>query len=86
MGVGVRLARRAKEAAELTIDIADIRRIEMAVDVEVSRASMLLSPDCVGKFAQGVEIVRAEEGHAVREREALAAIYFPANFVKLGVV
>ena len=86
VSVGVGLARRAKETTELAIDITDIRRIEMSIDVEVRRPAMLLSPHGVGKFAERVEIVGAEEGHAVFEREALAAIYFPAKLVKLGVV
>src|SRR2546421_3813189 len=34
--VSVRSARRAIEAAELAVDVADIRRIEMPIDVEVS--------------------------------------------------
>jgi len=84
--VGVGLARRAKETTELAIYITDIRRIEMTIDVVVRRPAMLLSSHSVCKFAQRVEVVRAEESYAVFEREALAATYFPANHVKLGVV
>ena len=46
--VSIGLTRRAKEAAELAINVANVRRIEMAIDVEVSRASVLLPPHRVG--------------------------------------
>ena len=58
--VGVRLARCAKETAELAIDIADVCRIEMAIDVEISRTSMFPSPNRVGEFAERIKILRAE--------------------------
>ncbi len=66
--IGVGLARRAKETAKLAINVANVRRIEMTIDVEVSRAPVFRSPDSVGKFAQRVEILGAEEGNAVVER------------------
>ena len=46
--VSIRLARRAKEAAELAVNVANIRRIEMTIDVEVSRAAVFLPPHRVG--------------------------------------
>ena len=80
--IGVGLSRRAKEATELTINIADVRWIEMTIDVEVSRAPVLRSPDGVGKFAQRVEIVGGEQSNAVFQGKAFAIIYFRANLVK----
>ena len=55
--VGIRLARRAKEAAEFAIDVTDIRRIEMTIDIEISRASVLSSTNCISEFAQPIQIV-----------------------------
>ena len=84
--IGIRLTRRAKETTELAIGITDIRRIEMPIDVEVRRPAMLLSSRGVGKFAQRVEIVSAEESYAVSKGETLVAIYFGADLVKSCVV
>src|SRR6267378_1834146 len=77
--IGVGLARRAKETAKLAINITDVRRIEMTIDVEVSRAPVFRSPDGVGKFAQCVEIVCGEQSNAVFEGKAFAVIYFHAD-------
>ncbi len=82
MRVGVGLARRAKETAELAIDITDVRRIEVTIDIEVSRAPMFLSPHVVGKLTQCVEIVCGEKGDAVCEREAFAGFDLRRNFVE----
>ena len=54
--VSVWLTRRAKEAAELAVNITNIRGIEMAIDVEVSRAAVSLPPHRVGQFAQRIQI------------------------------
>ena len=70
--VSIGLARRAKEPAELTIDIADIRRIEMTIDVKVSGPPMFPAPHVVGKFTQRVEIVGGKKGDAIFEGEAFA--------------
>src|SRR5712691_1107282 len=86
MRVSVRLARGAVEPAKLAVNVADVRRIEMPVDVEISRAAMLLPADGVGEFAQGVEIVRREKRYAVFKRQARAAFYFGADFVQFLVV
>src|SRR5882724_9840097 len=82
MRVRVRLARGAVEPAEFAINVADIRRIKMPVDVEISRAAMLLPADGVGEFAQGVEIVGREKRYAVFKRQARTACYFAANLVQ----
>src|SRR5712671_5306452 len=82
MSVGVGLARRAKETAELTVDIADVRRIEMTIDVEVRSPSMFPAPHCIGKFTQGVEIICGKESYAVFERKTFAAIDLRPYFVK----
>src|SRR5262245_38341054 len=56
MCVSVGLARCAKEAAELTVDVANVRRVKVPVDVEVSRASVHLPPHRVREFSERVEI------------------------------
>src|SRR5215471_3955226 len=86
MGIGVGLPRRAEEAAELAIDVADVRRVEMTVDVKVCRASMLPSAHRVSEFAQGVEIIGVKECDAVLEREAFAGPDLGADVVQFGVV
>src|SRR5947207_11218378 len=84
--VSVRLARSAIEAAELAVDVANIRRIEMPIDVEVSGAAVLLSTNCVGEFAQRVEVFGMEKSEAVIERQTLARLHLRADVVKLDVV
>ena len=63
--VSVRLSRRAEETAELAIDITDVRRIEVAIDVEVARAAMLLPAHRVRQFAERVQVVGVEKRDAV---------------------
>src|SRR5437016_7063129 len=84
--VSVRLARRAIEAAELAVDVANIRRIEMPIDVEVSGAAVLLSTHYIGQLAERVQVVGMEKGEAVIERQTLAGFYLGADVVKLDVV
>jgi hypothetical protein len=63
--VSVRLPRRAKEAAELAVDITDVRRIEVTIDVEVGRAAMLSAAHSVRQLAERVQVISIEEGEAI---------------------
>jgi hypothetical protein len=75
------LTRGPKEATELTIDVADVGGIKVTIDVEISGASVLLTPHRVSQFTQAIQIIRGEKSHAVFEREALAGINLGANIV-----
>jgi hypothetical protein len=86
MSIGVGLTRRAKETAELAIDITDVCRIEVTIDVEISRPAMFSAPYGIGKFTQRVEIVCGKEGYAIFERKTFAVINFRANVIKSDVV
>ena len=55
--VSVGLARRAIKAAEFAVNVANVGRVEVAIDVKVSRASVLLSTNSVCQLAERVEIV-----------------------------
>src|SRR5687767_15884424 len=48
--VRVGLARRAKEPAELAIRVTDVSRIQVAIDVEISGASVPPSANRIGEF------------------------------------
>ena len=67
MSISARLPRRAIEPAELAIDVANIGRIEMAVNVEICRAAVLRASHRVSKLAQAIEIVSGEQRDAVFE-------------------
>ena len=86
MCIGVRLTRRAEEAAELAVDIADVCRVEVTVDVEICRASVPRATDGVGEFAQRVEIICVKESDAVVERETFAGSDLGADVVQFVVV
>ena len=79
--VGIGLARSAKEAAEFAVDIANVRRIEMTIDIEISRAAMLLSTNSVREFTKRIQISCIEECNAVLERESLSGRYLARNLV-----
>ena len=84
--VSIRLARRAKEAAELAVHITNVCRIEMTIDVEVCRPSMHSPTHGVRQLAKRVEIVRIEERNAVIERKLLSGLYLGANVIQFSIV
>src|SRR6478672_2368495 len=65
MRVGVGLSRCAIKAAKLAVGVANIRRIEVAVNIEISGAAMLAAANAVGEFAQGRQVVGCEQSDAV---------------------
>jgi len=79
--VGIRLTRRPKEATEFAIDVTDIRRIEVTIDIEISCAPVLLPANSVREFAQRVQIIRIEERNTLLESESLSAPYLAGNLV-----
>jgi hypothetical protein len=79
--VRVRLPRRPKESAELTINVTDVRRIKVTIDVEICGAAVLLAAHCVRQFAETIQIVGAEKRDAVFERKSPTAFNFAADVV-----
>ena len=84
--IGVRLARGTKESAELAIDVTDIGRIEMPVNVEISGAPVPPAANRIGEFAQRIEVVGGKERDSICERKALAGLNLGADLVQFGVV
>jgi len=74
--VGTGLARCPKEAAELAVNVTDIRRIEMPINVEISRTSVSLPANSVREFTKRVQISCIEERNALLESESFAVLYF----------
>jgi hypothetical protein len=67
MGVGIRLPRRAEEAAKFAIGVTDIRRIEMSIDVEVRGAPVPLPSHYVCQLSESRQIVSSIKSHTVFE-------------------
>ena len=84
--VGVGLARRAVEAAELAVGVADVGLVEMAVDVEVGGAPVQAAADGVGEPAEGGHVFGREKREAVGERQPLAGFDFGGELFEPGVV
>jgi hypothetical protein len=84
--VSVGHARRAIEAAELAVGVADVRVVEMAVDVEVSAPPVEATTHGVGQLRERGQIVRRIQSHAVFKRQPLAGFDFGSEPVKLWVV
>ena len=57
MGVSTFLSGSAIEATKLAINVTNIGGIEMPIDVEVSSATVALSPYCVSELTQGRQVV-----------------------------
>ena len=74
--VRTRLARCPKESAELAVNVTDVRRIEVTIDIEISRASVLLPTNRIGEFAERVKVIRIKERNAILEREPFAVLDF----------
>src|ERR1700674_1096205 len=70
--VGAGSAWVAAESAELAVRNADIRRINVTVDVEIGDVAVALFAHMIGKPAYGEKIGRAIESDAIAGREALA--------------
>ena len=86
MRVSARLSRGTIEAAELAIDIANVRRVEMPVHIEVRVPAVLLPAHEIGQFTQRGQIVGREKCQPICEREPLAASDFGREVIELRVV
>ena len=75
------LPRPLVKPAKLAVGNADVRVVEMPVDVEVSRLAMLFATDEVGEHANGVEVVCSIKRHAFLEGQAAAGFYLFGNAI-----
>jgi hypothetical protein len=70
------------EGAELAPVDADVRRVQVGVDVVIRGVAVLPFADGVGQLTEGEEIRFAFEGEAVVERQALVRVNFVADSVE----
>src|SRR5580704_360960 len=68
--------RRASESAEAAMRYANIRGVNVAVDVVIADISVLLLADVIAKPAERKQIVRFVKRDAVFRIETLAGQYF----------
>ena len=71
--------------AELTIRNADVRMIEVTIDVVIRRQSMLASSHMIGEFAECVEVGRVVKRQAFVECQALAVFYLECDIAEFWV-
>ena len=71
--IGALLVRIAAKSAELAVRGADIRQVDMAVDVIVDNVPALLAAHVIGQGAEPGEVMALEEPYAVLPRQALSA-------------
>src|SRR5208282_2616499 len=83
--VCARHVRRAPERAQLAMRDADIRRIDVPVDVEVADVAVALLADVVREPADCEQIVRLEEREAVFGAQALAGENLVRDWLKTRV-
>src|SRR6266849_3171089 len=76
MRVGIGLTRRAIEPAKLAIDVTNVCRIEVAIYIEVSSATVLAATNAVSEFTKPRQVVSGKQSDAVCERETLACCNF----------
>ena len=84
--VSIRLARRAKEPAKLSIGVTDVRRVQVAIDVEVRGAPVTSTTHEVGEFTERRQIVGRIKRDAVFERESFTGVNARCNLVEFFVV
>ena len=65
---------QAREGAEQTTRLTDVRRLEAQVVVEVGARAVTLLALAIGQPAHGEQVRRLEQTHALVERQALALL------------
>src|ERR1700733_3288024 len=84
-GVSTRRIGIAAKGTEFAVRAADIRRIDVPVDVVVADIAVTLLADVIREPADGQEIVRFEKPQAFLSVEALAGENFISNWPEAGV-
>jgi hypothetical protein len=72
--VAARVLARGREGAELAVQRVDaeVRRVQVPVDVEVDLVAVLRAVRLIGQAAEREEVLGLEERQRIRAREALA--------------
>src|ERR1700739_2008053 len=84
--VGAGSVRAAAESAELAMRHADVRWVDVPVNVEVANVAVALFADVVRQPAQGQQIGRAINGDAVLEAEPFAGQNFGGDGFEARIV
>src|SRR6185437_13603898 len=85
--ITLRIAQVRTERAERAAIDADVRRVQMGIDVVVGEVAVLALADRIGQFAQFVEIdFRLIEKQSLIERQSLAGQDFAADQFEAGLV
>ena len=74
--IGALLIRIAAKGAELAVGCADIRQIDVAVDIVVDDVPALLAAHMVSQSAEPGEVMAVEKPDAILPRQALPAHHF----------
>ena len=69
-----RLSRTSIKAAEFAVGDADVRVVEMAIDVVIGRQAVLAAADSVCQFAESVEVGGVEKSDTFVKRQTLAVL------------
>ena len=70
---------RVGALAKLAVDRADIRVVDVAIDVEVGLVAVQALPHDIGNATYGCKLRRSIEGNAVLERQAFSALHLFGN-------
>ena len=73
------------KTAEFAVGDADIRVVEMPIDVVIGRQSVLLASNKIGQFTDRVEVIRRVKRKPIVKRQTLAVLDFVGDVAKLGV-
>src|ERR1043166_272499 len=73
MRVGTLLSSTLVKAAKFAVGDADIRMVEVAVDIVIRRQPVLFSPDVIGQFTERVKVACRVKRHTIVERQTFAA-------------
>ena len=74
MRVRVLLPCTSIEPTELAIGHADVRVIEVSIDVVIRRYPVLTSANCIGQLAESIEVMGVVESEAVVKREPFTVL------------
>src|SRR6267142_2397078 len=85
-GVGAGLIFLTAKCAEATGGHADIRGIDMPIDVEIADVAVLLFANMVCEPADGQEVARAKQGKTVVKVQTLASHNFGSDRLEGAVV
>src|ERR1700690_1621651 len=84
-GIGPGGVRRAAKGTQLAVRHANVRRIDVPVDVEIADLSVSFLPYMIRKPSDGQEVRRLKERHAIFGVQAFAGENFLSDWLKAGV-